>query len=138
MPAPQRYDHPTFTTRQFQNLLRSIAGTTSVHIGRLAIDLLLKSITSLPVVIGTSDTGVHVIRRVTSTTTTVLGTITTGTDALTGGVSPAAMAIGTANSPVGESCLAGDQITFTNAVDGTVVYDAIMEFELLASSTLRG
>lgn len=128
-----RYDHPTVTTRRERSKTSS-AGASSVMRFASFMKMRLQAVHFLPITAGTATDFVVTARKISGTDTTALGTATLGTAATSDGLT--SLKLGTDNSPVGVDFAAGDLLTLTNGNDGTGVYEAIPEYEVLPDAVL--
>lgn len=133
MSNPQQYDHPVYTSPQFDGR-RSTAGTTSAMFFPHRAILRVKAAHFKVVTQGTSDTGVQTVAYVGANgTATALGTMTLGTATV---ATQTSLYFGTGSNPKGVETTIDPTLSVTNAVDGTVVYDLTWEYEIAYGSTL--
>ncbi len=126
----QRYDHANVIVTR-ERVQKSLAGTTAVMVFNFWQKCRVTAVHLYPTIVGTSDTGKQTVKSIIATTTASVGIGTIGTAAIHAKASAVTIAIGTGNTPAGITLDANEALTITNETDGTIVYNALIEYEVL-------
>ncbi len=127
-----RYDHPNVLVTREEDLGVNVAGTTSVTNFYLGFQKRrLKGVHCMPTTVGTADASALIVKTISATTTSIVGTVTIGTGAVNLSASVASLALGTGNNPTGVDVNADGMLTVTVTGDDTAVSRVLIEYEIL-------